>query len=124
MLNTIYSATSTIHREDDNTVIISKEKLYKAHKEVLLNRNAFIFIAVGYLLSLFGTSDGICHWVGFTIVLITSAVLVSVGVFLAHIIAKVCNKQDRRYGFEDLCSKLEKDVDTNMIKSELDAIFN
>ena len=122
VLNTIYSATSTIHREDDNTVIISKEKLYNAHKEVLLNRNAFIFIAVGYLLSLFGTSDGICQWVGFIIVLITSAVLVGIGVFLAHIIAKVSNKQDRRYEFEDLCSKLDKEVDTNMIKSDIDEI--
>lgn len=42
VLNTIYSATSTIHREDDNTVIISKDKLYKAHKEVLLNRNLIL----------------------------------------------------------------------------------
>lgn len=122
VLNTIYSATSTIHREDDNTVIISKDKLYKAHKEVLLNRNAFIFIAVGYLLSLFGTSDGFCRWSGFAIVLVVSAALVSIGVFLSHMIAKICNRHDRRYEFEDLCSKLYKEVDTNMIKSDIDEI--
>lgn len=123
VLNTIYSATSTIHREDDNTVIITKEKLYKAHKEVLLNRNAFIFIAVGYLLSLFGTSDGICRWSGFAIVLVASAALVGVGVFLSHMIAKICNKHDRRYEYEDLCSKLDKEVDTNAIQSDIDEIF-
>lgn len=96
VLNTIYSATSTIHREDGNTVIISKDKLYKAHKEVLLNRNAFIFIAVGYLLSLFGTSDGFCRWSGFAIELVVSAALVSIGVFLSRMIAKICNRHDRR----------------------------
>lgn len=122
VLNTIYSATSSIHRENDNTVIIDKEKLYKAHKEVLLNRNAFIFIAVGYLLSLFGTSEGICHWIGFVIVLIVSVLLVGVGVLLAHTIAKISNRNDRRYTFEDLCSKLDKDVDTNMIDSDIDEI--
>ena len=122
VLNTIYSATSTIHREEDNTVVISKEKLYKSHKEVLLNRNAFIFIAVGYLLSLFGTSEGICHWIGFVIVLIVSVLLVGVGVLLAHTIAKISNRNDRRYTFEDLCSKLDKDVDTNMIDSDIDEI--
>lgn len=120
VLNTIYSATSSIHRENDNTVIIDKEKLYMAHKEVLLNRNAFIFIAVGYLLSLFGTSEGICHWVGFVIVLIVSVLLVGVGVLLAHTIAKISNRNDRRYAYEDLCSKLDKDVDTNMIDSDID----
>ena len=91
-----------------------------AHKEVLLNRNAFIFIAVGYLLSLFGTSEGICHWVGFVIVLIVSVLLVGVGVLLAHTIAKISNRNDRRYAYEDLCSKLDKDVDTNMIDSDID----
>ena len=44
VINTIYPANSSVHREDDDTVIISKEKLFKAHKTVLLNRNAFVFI--------------------------------------------------------------------------------
>lgn len=122
VLNTIYSATSTIHRDDDNTVLINKERLYKAHKEVLLNRNAFIFIAVGYLLSLFGSSDGINYWLGFILVLVTSVVLVGIGVLVTHIIAKVYNRQDRKYDFEDLCSKLDKEVDTNMIKSKIEDI--
>ena len=123
VLNTIYSATSTIHREDDNTVIISKEKLRKAYKEVLLNRIGFIFIAAGYLLSLFGTNDGICHWTGFAIALVASVVLIGIGVAVAHVIAYVCNRHDRRYQYEDLCSKLDKEIDTNLIKSEIDELF-
>lgn len=123
VLNTIYSATSTIHREEDNTVIICKEKLREAHKEVLLNRNGFIFIAAGYLLSLLGTSDGICRWTGFAIVLVLSVVLVGIGVAVSYMISRICNRHDKRYEFEDLCSKLDKEVDTNVINSEIDELF-
>lgn len=34
VLNTIFPANTSVHREDDDTVIISKEKLFKAHKEI------------------------------------------------------------------------------------------
>lgn len=124
VLNTIYSGSSIVHRDDDNTVIISKEMFSKAHKEVLLNRIAFILIALGYLMSIFGTSDGVIHWVGFVIVLLTSGILVGLGVLSAYMIARICNKQDRRYEFEDFCSKLEKMVDTNAISSDIDALFD
>lgn len=123
VINTIYPANSSVHREDDDTVIISKEKLFKAHKTVLLNRNAFVFIAAGYLISLFGTSEGVDRWAGLIIVIISSIALVAVGVLASHIIAKVCNRKDRVYEYEDLCSKLENDVSTNVIKSEIDEIF-
>ena len=123
VINTIYPANSSVHREDDDTVIISKEKLFKAHKTVLLNRNAFVFIAAGYLISLFGTSEGVDRWAGLIIVIISSIALVAVGVLASHIIAKVCNRKDRVYEYEDLCSKLENDVSTNAIKSEIDEIF-
>lgn len=39
------------------------------------------------------------------------------------VIVKVCNKYDRRYEFEVLCSKLEKQVDTNAIQSDVAEIF-
>ena len=122
VLNTIYPANSSVHRDDDDTVVISKEKLFKAHKTVLLNRNAFVFIAAGYLISLFGSNEGVDRWTGLLIVVISSIALVAVGVLASHIIAKVCNRKDRVYKYEDLCSKLENDVSTNAIKSEIDEI--
>lgn len=123
VLNTIYPANSSVHREDDNTVIIDKEKLFKAHKTVLLNRNAFVYIATGYLISLFGSSAGVNPWTGLAIVLASCIVLVVAGVLASYGIAKVCSRKDRRYEFEDLCSKLENEVSTNIIKSEIDEII-
>ncbi len=120
VLNTLFPANANVHREDDDTVIISKEKLIRAHKTVLLNRTAFILIAIGYLLSLLGTNEGICVWVGLIIVLIASAILVAIGVLIVHLIAKVCNRKDKVYPYEELCSKLDNDVVTNLTKSEIE----
>lgn len=120
VLNTIFSANANVHREDDDTVIISREKLIRAHKNVLLNRTAFILIAIGYLLSLFGTNEGVCPWVGLVIVLMLSVILVAIGVLIVNVIAKVCNRKDKVYPFEELCSKLDNDVVTNAIDSEID----
>lgn len=120
VLNTIFSANANVHREDDDTVIISREKLVRAHENVLLNRTAFILIAIGYLISLFGSNEGICAWVGLITVLIASAILVFIGVMTVRFIAKVCNRKDKVYPFEELCSKLDNDVVTNAIDSEID----
>lgn len=119
VLNTIYPANSSLHREDDNTVIISKEKLFKAHKTVLLNRNSFVFIALGYLISLFGSAKGVNPWEGLVIVIVASVVFIVVGVLVSHLRAKMRNRRDRVYEYEDLCSKLDNDVSSNYIKSEV-----
>lgn len=123
VLNTIFPANTSVHREDDDTVIISKEKLFKAHKEILLNRYAFIFIGAGYLLNLFGESEGLNPWIGLAVVLAGSIIIGGVGVLVAHFYARCRNRCDRRYEFDDLCSKLDNDITTNYIDSEIDEIF-
>lgn len=123
LLNTIYPANSNIHREENDTVIISKEKLVNAHKKVLLNRTAFILIGIGYLLNLFGSNEGICAWEGLIIVLVASVILVAVGVMAIHIIAKQCNRKDRVYPYEEFCSKVDSEIVTNVTEAEIDEIF-
>ena len=123
VLNTIFPANTSVHREEDDTVIISKEKLFKAHKEILLNRYAFIFIGVGYLLNLFGDNDELNPWVGLAVVMAGCLLFVGLGVFVAHLYAKYRNKCDRRYKFDDLCSKLDNDIVTNVTKAEIDEMF-
>lgn len=123
VLNTIFPANTSVHREEDDTVIICKEKLFKAHKEILLNRYAFIFIGAGYLLNLFGENEGFNPWIGLAVVIVGSVVIGSVGVLVAHLYAKCCNRCDKRYKFDDLCSKLDNDITTNYTDSEIDEGF-
>ena len=122
MLNRIFPVNTSIHRDDDNTVIISKEKLYRAYKEVLQNRIAFILIAAGYLLCLFGNADGICAWLGFIVVLVVSIMLLGIGNYVSHIISKVRYKKDCIYDYEKLTSILESEVTTNLTKQEIEDI--
>ena len=112
-----------MHREENNTVIIRKEKLYKAHYQVLLNRNAFIFIGAGCLLGLFGSNDGINPWLGLIVVTLISALFVGTVAWVVHLIAKHRNKEDKIYPYEELCSKLDSDILTNATIQEcLDAV--
>lgn len=123
VLNTIYTGGSFVNREEDDTVIINKERFFAAHKEVLLNRNAFIYIAAGYLLSIFGKSDGTCSWRSLIILLVASFLFVALGVLISHIIAKLCNRKDKIYQYNEIRSKLNCDVTTNAIKREIDELF-
>lgn len=123
VLNAIYPANTEMHREENNTVIIRKEKLYKAHYQVLLNRNAFIFIGAGCLLILFGSNDGINPWLGLIVVALVSALFVGTVAWVVHLIARHCNKEDKIYPYEELCSKLDSDILTNATIQEcLDAV--
>ena len=120
VLNIIFPANASVHREEDDTVVINKEKLYRAHKELLLNKIAFIFICVGYLLSLFGENGGLCPWVGLVLVFIGSAIFVAFGAIVALVIAKIFNRKDRVYSYEEFCSKVDNTIVTNYTKDELD----
>lgn len=123
VLNVIYPANTAMHREENNTVIIRKEKLNKAHQTVLLNRNAFIFIGSGCLFGLFGSNDGINPWLGLVIVVLVSASLAVIVVNVARLTAKYCNKEDKVYPYEELCSKLDSDILTNAtIQETIDAV--
>lgn len=120
VLNTIFPANSSVHREDDDTVIISKEKLRKAHEVVLLNRIAFAFIAAGYLISLFGKNEGVKPLMGLVIVIALNVTLIAVVVLASKLIANACNRNDRVYQNDDFYEKVESDVSSNYTKSELE----
>ena len=124
VLNAIFPANTSIDRNEDNTVIIPKEKLFRAHKEVLLNRTAFIFIGLGCLLSLFGSNVGINPWLGLLLVLISSGIFVYFGVKVSSLIAKCFNKADKIYQYEEFCSIIDKDVVTNCTQAEIEVLFN
>lgn len=123
ILNMVYPANTSIPRDDNNNVEISKEKLYRAHKEVLNNRIAFIFLGCGYLLSVFGTNEGINKWCIFWGVVFVSVMLTMSEAGIAHFVAKFCNKNNRIYSYDELCGMIDVDVDTNSTKYEIDELI-
>ncbi len=123
ILNTIYSSNTMLQREDNNKVIIAREKLIKAHREVLLNRIAFIFIVLGFLLSLFGDNEGLCSWCGLIIVLLESCIWIGLGLAISFLVAKACNKEDWALDYNEVVQNLDCDVATNAANSEIDDLF-
>lgn len=80
-------------------------------------------IGLGYLSSLFGSNEDICALKALVIVVIASVVILAVVVFAIKKIAEICNRKDKKYQYEELCSKLDSDLATNMIYSEIDEAF-
>jgi NhaP-type Na+/H+ or K+/H+ antiporter len=103
-------------------VNVNKEKLREAHKEVLLNRIAFISLGLGCFLSVFSTNNGVNLYLGALIVVVVSFLWTGIGVLIARIVAVVCNKEDRKYPYEELSSIIDKDIATNITNSEIDEI--
>lgn len=118
VLRAVYPANTIVERNDDDTVTISKEKLYEAHKEVLLNRIAFISLFCGYLLSIIGTNNGMNPWCGLLMVFMISCILSGLEYAVAHLIAKMSNKKDRKYPYNDFKTTVEKDVATTGLEKD------
>ena len=110
VLRAVYPANTIIERNEDDTVTISKKKLYEAHKEVLLNRIAFISLFCGYLLSIIGTNNGMNVWSGLLMVFMISCILSGLEYAVAHLIAKMSNKKDRTYSYKVFKNTVDKDV--------------
>ena len=110
VLRAVYPANTIVERSEDDTVAISKKKLYEAHKEVLLNRIAFISLFCGYLLSIIGTNNGMNVWSGLLMVFMISCILSGLEYAVAHLIAKMSNKKDRTYSYKVFKNTVDKDV--------------
>ena len=123
VLNKVFPANSVMERNDDNKVVISRDKLFRAYKEVWLNRIAFILLGLGYLLSVFGSNEGINLWLGFILLIIGSVVIMMIGNKIATIIAKRVSTYDKEYEYEELCSKIDVEVSTNILPNEINELL-
>ena len=124
VLNIIYQGSSIVHREEDNTVVIDSKKLSKAYKEIITNRIAFVFIGLGYILSIFGINNGLRCWCSFFIIVSCSVVLVLVAIKLACIFSAKLSERDCVYEYDELVSMLDYEIDTNILNKEIDDLFN
>lgn len=119
VLRAVYPANTIVERSEDDTVTISKKKLYEAHKEVLLNRIAFISLFCGYLLSIFGINNGMNVWCGLLMVFMISCILSGLEYAVAHLIAKMSNKKDRTYSYKEFKNTVDKDVAANALEKDV-----
>lgn len=123
VLSKVFSANSIMERNYENKVTIKRDKLFRAYKEVWLNRTAFILLGLGYLLGVFGSNEGSNLWFSCILLMFGSVVMMIIGNKIATIIAKKASTHDKEYDYEDLCSKIDVTVSTNIINDEIDELL-
>lgn len=122
-LKVIYSSVLIAYRNSDNNVIIPSMELYKATRHIWMNRIAFVYLAMGYILGVFGSNGG--HWLYVIVLLLAFMILlILLSILVSSIIAKKNAKEDKFISYEELCSILGRDVPTNVTIDEIDEIFN
>ena len=60
ILQQYFNSSEIICRDDGEEVVLRKEKLQKIFKEIYLTRFSFIYIVIGYVLSIFDMSISKC----------------------------------------------------------------
>lgn len=93
---------------------LRKEKLRKKAKDIYMNRIAFIFLIIGYGLSLFGQLADYNEWKALVIIQIESICIIFIGLIISKLIAIIKFKEDIYVDYNSL-----KEVDTVITNNEV-----
>ncbi len=121
IIDEYFPGSNIVIRDKKDNTKLEKKKIQKCAQIIYDNRAAFIFIAIGYILTIFGDSqEKICkiYILGYVIVL--TIVLIVVEKSISIIISKVIYKNDISIAY----SEIEDIVDTLPTEDEMDEIFN
>ena len=112
-----FPGSNVAYRDDENNITLEKEKLQRTVVLIYKNRAAFVMLAVGYLIGIFGRNDGHEFAVAGLVVVMTAIVILSINA--------VCKKlAQRRYNADEKIpyENVESFVDTVITSAEIDEL--
>ncbi len=120
-----FAGNGIIHKDNNtNKLSYNKDAFRETFKEAYLNKCAFLFIAIGYSLGIFGNLEGNPKCLALIIIYIATAAIMTLTYFIINLIIK--NKKE--INNEITSSELEKlgiKPDTETISNELiDALID
>ena len=121
-LKVIFPSILIAYRDNDNNVVIKKRELYKASKHIYLNRCAFVYLALGYILGVLGNNDTF-GWCTIMLLLTIMGLLILFSLLISSLHAKRAAKEDKRISYEELNSILGREVPTNITTKELEELL-
>lgn len=81
------------HVKDESTFCTGGENETQISRNILLNRSAFIFIAIGYILGVFGDMQDYCRWfVVFWVLVISVMITLSTNYVVGKMIKLMLDK--------------------------------
>ena len=115
VIKSYFPGSNIAERDDNNRVYLRKEKLRKKAKDIYMNRIAFIFLIIGYGLSLFGELADYNEWKALVIIQIESICIIFIGLIISKLIAIIKFKEDIYVDYNSL-----KEVDTVITNNEVE----
>lgn len=119
VIKSYFPGSNIAERDDNNRVCLRKEKLRKKAKDIYMNRIAFIFLIIGYGLSLFGELADYNEWKALVIIQIESICIIFIGLIISKLIAIIKFKEDIYVDYNSL-----KEVDTVITNNEVEDMIN
>lgn len=112
-----FPGSNVVERDENNNCKIPKEKLQKSAHEIYLNRTAFSYLAIGYLIAAGSpTTEVQIVLVVVKMIVLTFAMLVF-GYYFSRFCAKRIYSEDISIPYDKL-----EGVDTNITNQEIDDI--
>lgn len=119
VLQFYFPGSNIAKRDGEGNVILEKEKVQDIVKNIYLNRIAFIFIALGYIGSIYGETAGQDREKILLSVIVGSAILNLFGYFVAIGLSKILYNKDWIIPYDEVEGK----ADTIITDKEVDGIF-
>ncbi len=120
ILQQYFNSSESICRDDGEEVVLRKEKLQKIFKEIYLTRFSFIYIVLGYILSVFNMSISKCCAI--LIILLVTLLLILLAHFVCFLICKVKYSKDLKIPYDEAVEK--GNAVQEMTKKDIDDIID
>ena len=119
IINEYFPGSNIAKRDSRGNTVLKKEKVQSCVQTIYDNRMAFVFIAVGYILSIFGAINEECKICVLLGVFFFTTIIIIIEKGLSIIISKILYKEDMEITFSEIADR----ADTIVTNEEIDKLF-
>lgn len=119
IIDEYFPGSNIAERDKDNNVILKKEIVQSCAQKVYDNRMAFLFIAIGYVLSIFGTLNEGYRLYVLALVVVSTVIIILLEKGISIFVSKRIYNEDIILPY----SKVEHIADTIITASEIEELF-
>lgn len=97
-----YPGAGVANNDGDDNATLEVDRVRKCVQEIYANRAAFIYIAIGYAISIFGDKQGVCNCTLLIFVITVTIFLIIVERVIACLCAKCFYKEELKIPYKKL----------------------
>lgn len=120
IIDEYFPGSNIAERDENDNAKLEKEKVQKCAQTIYDNRAAFVFIAIGYILSVFGDAQDKCKLCMLAYVIVFTMAIIVLEKRISIKISKVIYRNDIEIPYNDIKNR----ADTEATESEIDEMFN